>query len=154
MKNCQDNILEREQSIAIAARETFFWALRQAGWHKFRNSLLRKPNNLTMFEDVYADATLVHQNDIGTHSVAIGQIVGSMGRVKDFDRDFFPCNHRSVNRWISIAIAFHKGIGLPAVQLYKIGEKYFVKDGNHRISVARVYGQAFIDAAVTEIVLA
>lgn len=154
MRNYEDNLLEREQSIKIVAREAFFSALRQATWNSFRNRLLGKSNSLTSFEDVYDAAKLVQQHELGTHPVVIDQIIGSMGRVKDFDRSFSPRNSRSINRWMSIAVAFHKGVGLPAVQLYKIGDQYFVKDGNHRISVASALGQAFIDAAVTEIVLA
>lgn len=154
MKNYEDNLLEREQSINIVARETFFSALRQAAWNSFRNRLIGKPNSLSSFEQAYDEAKLIQQHELGTHPVLIDQIIGSMGRVKDFDRNFFPRNKRSINRWMSIAIAFQQGIGLPAVQLYKIGDQYFVKDGNHRISVARALGQDFIDASVTEIVLA
>lgn len=153
MRNYENDILEREQSIKMQARESFFSARHQASWNRLRNRLSRKSNHLTSFEDAYGESKLSQQHDIGTYPVAIEQITGSMGRVNDFDRDFFPCNSRNANRWMRIAIAFHKGIGLPAVQLYKIGDCYFVKDGNHRISVAAAYGQAFIDASVTEILL-
>jgi hypothetical protein len=153
MKNNNNNLLEREHSIKIVARETFFSALRQSAWDSMCKRLLGKSNGLSSFEDAYREVRLAQQHELGTHPVVIDQIIGSMGRVKDFDRNFFPRNTRSINRWVSIAIAFHKGVGLPAVELYKVGTHYFVKDGNHRISVARAYGQDFIDAAVTEIVI-
>lgn len=86
----------------------------------------------------------------GMKAVPIGQIVGSVGRYKDFDDAFLPKNNRLSLRWRSIDRAFYDDVSLPPIQLYKVGELYFVLDGNHRVSVAREHGAAFIDAEVTE----
>jgi len=151
MKN-QDNLLEREQAMEITARETFFWARRRVAWHGLRNCLVQKPNRLESFSTADGGRKLIQQHALGTHSVALERIVGSVGRVEDFDRDFFPRNTRTINRWLQIALAFYKGIGLPAVELIKVDDNYYVKDGHHRISVASTHGQTFIDAAVTQMV--
>jgi len=143
---------QSEKTVKALAQETFNEARKQVTWRGIKNRLLRKPNRLESFEEVTAQGKLDQQHALGTQTVEIKQIVGSMGRVKDFDREFFPRNSRSFNRWISIALAFNKGVGLPAVELYKVGDRYFVKDGHHRISVASTHGQTFIDAAVTQVV--
>jgi hypothetical protein len=83
--------------------------------------------------------------------VAIDQIVGSVGRYRDFDRAFLPRQVRTRGRWESIDRAYLEGVELPPIELYKIGETFFVKDGNHRVSVARERGQAFVDARVVEV---
>jgi hypothetical protein len=86
--------------------------------------------------------------------VLLDQIVGSEGRYQEFDRAFFPRQSRTRNRWISLASASYEQSPLPPVELYQVGAAYFVRDGNHRISVARARGQEFIDAYVTEMELA
>jgi hypothetical protein len=76
--------------------------------------------------------------------------VGSVNRYRDFDRAFLPSQARTEGRWESIGRAHLNNIHLPPVKLYKIGDAYFVVDGNHRVSVAREMGQEFIDAEVQE----
>ena len=83
--------------------------------------------------------------------VPVDKILGSLGRYRDFDRAFLPIQTRTKARWISIDRAHYEEIILPPVELYQIGEVYFVRDGNHRVSVARERGQTYIDAFVTEI---
>jgi hypothetical protein len=82
--------------------------------------------------------------------VPVDQIVGSVDRFRDFDRRFLPKRKNTANRWKSIDRAYHQDVVLPPIQLYKVGDIYFVKDGNHRVSVAREHGVAFIDAEVIE----
>jgi len=81
--------------------------------------------------------------------VSIDQIVGSVGRAKDFTRDFLPRRCVSGERWANIDRATHRGIGLPPVELYRLGDVYFVLDGHHRTSVAHANGVIDIDAVVT-----
>lgn len=87
---------------------------------------------------------------LGRKVVAVEKIVGSVGRVKDFDRAFLPARHSLEGRWKRVDSAFHLGLDLPPVVLYKLGESYFVLDGNHRISVARYQGVPWIEAEVTQ----
>ena len=153
MSNYNYNQYQSEKAIKAVAHSTFNEARNQVAWHSIKNRLLRKPNQLESFAEVADQGELNQQYDLGTQTVAIKDIVGSMGRVEDFDREFYPRNRRSFNRWMSIAMAFNKGVGLPAVELFKLDGKYFVKDGHHRISVASTHGQTFIDADVTQVVL-
>ena len=89
----------------------------------------------------------------GSQTVSIQQIKGSEGRSQDFDQDFNPLKSHNKNRWIGIARAWECGSYLPAVDLIKIGDVFIVRDGHHRISVAKFMGSDFIDAHVTEWVL-
>ncbi len=85
----------------------------------------------------------------GLHTVPIEQIRGSEGRSNDFDRDFHPLQDHCQGRWLRIAEACDQGKVLPPVVLVQVGEVYFVRDGHHRISVARALGQLDIEAEVT-----
>jgi hypothetical protein len=77
--------------------------------------------------------------------------VGSEGRYRDFDRAFFPRQNQTKSRWLKVNKAYYEKVTLPPVELFKVGQRYFVRDGNHRISVARAHHQEFIDAYVTEL---
>lgn len=80
--------------------------------------------------------------------VPLGQICGSESRSSDFDRNFNPLQDHSQGRWLSIAAARQHGRYLPPVELVQVGDVYFVRDGHHRISVARALGQQTIEAKV------
>jgi hypothetical protein len=86
----------------------------------------------------------------GVQSVRLSQIVGSMDRFQDFNREFFPRQRFTAGRWQNVDRAYYQDVHLPPIQLYKVGDVYFVKDGNHRVSVARERGQEYIDAEVIE----
>ena len=78
-------------------------------------------------------------------------IVGSVDRAVDFDRGLRPTSARLRSRWERIAAAQRRGEALPPVSLYKIGDLYFVRDGHHRVSVAKSLGRNDIDAYVVEV---
>ncbi len=88
---------------------------------------------------------------VGMKTVPVENIIGSEGRYNDFDNLFFPKHSHLKNRWLNIDKAYMKGVILPAVTLYEIGGVYFVRDGNHRVSVAKARGVEFIDAEVTSL---
>lgn len=81
-------------------------------------------------------------------TVELERIVGSVGRGREFDGDFSPLCSCSKERWKRVDEAFREGKFLPPVELYKLGDDYFVLDGNHRVSVARYHGAAAVDALV------
>jgi hypothetical protein len=83
--------------------------------------------------------------------VPIGQIRGSSShsRCYDFDADFRPLNPHNQARWLRLAAARGRGVKFPPVALIKVEETYFVKDGHHRISLARALGEREIEADVT-----
>jgi hypothetical protein len=80
--------------------------------------------------------------------VPIDRIVGSEGRYLDFNRIFLPKREHLRGRWTRVDLAHYEQVHLPPVTLYEIGGVYFVRDGNHRVSVARTQGAEFIDAEV------
>ncbi|MEW6568582.1 MAG: hypothetical protein AB1449_10545 [Chloroflexota bacterium] len=86
----------------------------------------------------------------GLQSVPLEKIVGSVDRYQDFDRAFLPTQSHTESRWHRVNRAWYDEVSLPPVLLYRVGEVYFVVDGNHRVSVARSKGQQFIDAEVRE----
>ncbi len=86
----------------------------------------------------------------GIRVVDTDEIVGSVGRGKDFDQRFLPLRASAGERWKRVDVAFHKGEDLPPVSLYKLNGAYFVLDGNHRVSVARFHGLRTVEAEVTE----
>lgn len=86
----------------------------------------------------------------GVQPILLEKIVGSVDRYLDFDRFFMPTQSHTRQRWHRISKAWYKDISLPPVLLYKVGDAYFVVDGNHRVSVARSKNQIYIDAEVRE----
>jgi hypothetical protein len=87
---------------------------------------------------------------LGRGVVEVSKIVGSVDRHREFDRGFMPAKASMVERWKRVDRAFQSGVELPSVRLYKLGDAYFVEDGNHRVSVARYHGVEWIEAEVTE----
>ena len=138
-------------SINQQASQDYDRAILKAVWRTAITWLTGESNELLPFDAVRQKLPLRGQHYIGLRQVPIDQIAGSMGRYRDFDRAFLPRQVRTRDRWLSIDKAHHAEIILPPVELYKMGEVYFVKDGNHRVSVARERGQEFVDAYVTEI---
>jgi len=136
------------------AREDFERAYRKGFWRKVSTWLTGERNELLPFDAVKERIPLRGQHYIGLQEVPIDQIVGSLGRYRDFDRAFLPRQARTRSRWVSIDSAHYDDVILPPVELYKMGEVYFVRDGNHRVSVARDRGQEFVDAYVVEIEVA
>lgn len=127
-------------------------ALRRGFWRSVMSWFGQKNNKLLPFDEVRRILPIHGQYYAGLQVVPIEKIVGSVARYNDFDRAFIPTQRHTKSRWVSIDMANLQDVILPPVELYKIGEMYFVKDGNHRVSVAREKGQAFIDAVVIEIV--
>jgi len=95
-----------------------------------------------------SERKIIGQHYAGVRTVPLNRIKGSEGRSSDFDCDFNPLHARTRNRWLSIAIARSQGDTLPLVELIQLGEDYFVRDGHHRISVARAFSEEYIDAVV------
>jgi hypothetical protein len=109
-------------------------------------------NVILPFEEVVSALGRRGERDLGAQVVDIDSIVGSVDRMRDFDRSFRPTSAKARERWERIATAVRRGEALPPVDLYRIGGLHFVRDGHHRVSVARAMGRPTIDAYVTEIV--
>lgn len=138
-------------AIEHLANQDFDRAFRKAFWRKITSLLIGENNKLLPFDEVRERLPIKGQHYLGHQEVPIDKIIGSVGRYGDFDRAFLPIQTRTKERWLSIDQAHYNHIHLPSIELIKMGDIYFVKDGNHRVSVARERGQEFIDAYVTEI---
>lgn len=110
----------------------------------------RQPNTLLPYHEISRRTAPESESYRGVQTIPLNKIVGSVNRFEDFDRGFLPRNSRTRSRWQRIDRAWHRGIALPAIEVIQIGDIYFVKDGNHRVSVARQHGQEYIEAEVTE----
>jgi hypothetical protein len=104
------------------------------------------------FEEVVEALGRVEERYVGLQSVEIDRILGTVDRARGFDRQFRPTTARVRMRWERIANAARRGEPLPPISTYRIGEVYFVRDGHHRVSVARALGRNAIDAYVVEVV--
>jgi hypothetical protein len=116
--------------------------------------LRREPDDVALmlpFEEVVESLGRVGQHDLGLQVVPLDAIVGSVDRTVDFDRGLRPTSARLRSRWERINAAQRRGEALPPVSLYKIGALYFVRDGHHRVSVAKSLGRTDIDAYVVEV---
>jgi hypothetical protein len=103
------------------------------------------------FEEVVDALGYLGQRTLGLRRVRLDSIVGTVDRTRDFDRSFRPTSGRVRKRWERINTAQRRGEAMPPVSLYKIGELHFVRDGHHRVSVARALGHPDIEAEVTEV---
>jgi hypothetical protein len=91
------------------------------------------------------------ENYLGTKVIPLDAIVGSVDKVRDFDRRFRPTSGRSRQRWERLARASRTGEEIPPIDVYQVGDYYFVRDGHHRVSVARSLRLDVIEAHVTAI---
>ncbi|SMB94905.1 DUF4032 domain-containing protein [Deinococcus hopiensis] len=125
-------------------------ARRKGDLHGLLALLRRQPNDLLPFSWVQHLAP-EGEHALGVQPIAVDKIIGSVDRYREFDRHYLPREAHLDERWIGVRAAQLQGKELPPIQVYKVGELYFVKDGNHRVSVARRQGQAYIDAHVIEL---
>jgi hypothetical protein len=131
-------------------RQDFERARQKAALHDLLAVFQRRPNDLVPYHEVRQRVAPDSESYRGLQTVRLDQIVGSMDRFDDFDRAFLPRKRFTAGRWQNVDRAYYQDVRLPPIQLYKVGDVYFVKDGNHRVSVARGRGQEFIDAEVIE----
>lgn len=108
-------------------------------------------NDLIAFEDVRRSLKGRMSGRRELREIPLGAIMGSVGRYTDFTRQFLPRRRSDERRWSTVMAAMDDPAGTPPIEVYQIGEAYFVLDGNHRVSVARQRGVAHIHAYVTEV---
>ena len=144
-----DSVMDRSSRVAPYAHRLYS----RARWAHQRKQLLARltgqDRRLFTLDEVGAQATVVQRYSIGTRTVALDQIRGTMSKADAFDIDFYPVHERTENRWLQVATAFLRGASLPPVELIQVGNHYFVVDGHHRLSVARTLKHTHIDAVIT-----
>ena len=136
------------------AKSDFSRARRHGVMARLANRLRREPGDVDLilpFEEVIEALGNRGERILGVQTIPLDSIVGSVDRTREFDRSFRPTSQRVRSRWERIALAQRKGESMPPIQVYRIGELHFVKDGHHRVSVARAQGRNVIDAQVTQV---
>ncbi len=122
----------------------------RAGWFKrLQAVLVGHSRRLLSLADYHGATQVNEQHYAGIRTIPLNQIRGSEGRTLDFDIDFHPIREHTEQRWIGIFAACLRGVRMPPVELIQVGDVYFVRDGHHRVSVARAMRQAEIEAEVT-----
>jgi hypothetical protein len=139
----------------LDAQNDFLRARRRAALGAMVARLRGEPDDVRQvlpYEEVVAALGYVSEHFAGNAVVPLDAIVGTVDRSRDFDRSFRPTTGRVRSRWEHIAAAMRRGEAMPPVDLVRIGQIYFVRDGHHRVSVARALGRNDIDAMVTDVV--
>ena len=135
----------------LQAEFDFDSSRRHAFWNEARAVLTGHARTLLSFHEVMRVARVEGLVERGMQEIPISQIRGSEGRSREFDPTFLPLNRRLRERWTRIETLMLQGVPLPPIEAHKVDDVYFVKDGHHRVSVARRLGQEFISANVIEV---
>src|SRR6516225_737367 len=132
----------------------FLRARRRQALARLANWLRRGPDDVNLilpFDEVVAALGMRGERRLGLQTIRLDTVVGTVDSSRDFDRRFRPTSGRVRERWERLDLAQRRGESLPPIDVYRIGELHFVKDGHHRVSIALATGQTTIDAYVTEI---
>jgi hypothetical protein len=140
-----ENMYGRQYNTAL---NQFKATLAKGKFARLKRRVLRRPEFLYDLNALKPDLSLRGSCYSGIQVVPISSIIGSEGRTADFDMDFHPMSEAARERWVNMAIVYLSRLPLPPIQLIQVADAYFVRDGHHRISVSRAFGQAAMDAEV------
>ena len=118
----------------------------------FRRARRRRSGPLSYLADDPGWAATSARRRLGVQTIAIDSIAGTSDRHKAaaFDREFRPPEW-SRGRWTQMYHTAQRGTEMPPISVYRVGDRHFVRDGHHRVSVARALGAAAIEAHVVEL---
>ena len=111
-------------------------------------------NRLVPLDEVVGPLGWRGQRQLGLQTIRLDTIVGTAGPRRDFDRRFRPTSNRVRFRWERLALAQRRGESIPPINVYRVGDRHFVSDGHHRVSISAATRQRLIDAYVTQVVTA
>jgi hypothetical protein len=134
----------------VVADQAFDRARQKVFLENVVSRLRDQPTDLLSYDAVRDILGLISQRDIGLHQIPIDRIVGSVGKYREFSRNFLPLLAQNKERWKGVYTIAMDVKGLPPIDVYQVDEVYFVIDGNHRVSVARQLGATTIEAYVTK----
>ena len=135
----------------LTAMNDFYEAHRKASMKTVLSKITGETVDLLSYDEILKRLRMKGQTDRGRAEIPLVKIIGSVGRYTDFTKDFLPRRMSDSGRWASVKMATESLSGVPPIEVYKIGDSYFVRDGNHRVSVARSNGQTHIEAYITEV---
>jgi hypothetical protein len=116
--------------------------------------LRRGPDDVSLilpFDEVVAALGWLGERQLGLRTIRLDTIVGTVDSKRDFDRRFRPTSSRVRERWERLALAQRRGEAIPPIDVYRVGELHFVRDGHHRVSIAMATGLTTIDSYVTDV---
>ncbi|MEM7331647.1 MAG: universal stress protein [Chloroflexota bacterium] len=141
----------KKANYQIALRD-FQKARQQAAIQQILARLRGESTELLNYDDISQQLKVTGAPiERGLQEIDLDRIVGSVGRYEDFTRSFLPKKDGNQERWVGVKTAVSDMTGIPPIEVYQVGESYFVQDGNHRVSIARQLGSATISAYVTEV---
>jgi hypothetical protein len=136
------------------AENDFLRARRHQMLARLAHRLRREPDDVNLvlpFDEVVAALGWKSERQLGLQTIRCDSIVGTVDSRRDFDRHFRPTSSRVRERWERLALAQRRGESIPPIDVYRVGDLHFVKDGHHRVSIAIATGLATIDGYVTEV---
>lgn len=145
----EDSSFEAIQDARAQVSNSFWRAYYKEKLNSLWSRLRGHDNHLHTLAQEASQAAIKSRHQAGIKSVSIDEIHCSEGRSNDFDAEFRPITNHSKDRWIGLAAARQIGVTLPPIDLVQVGNTYCVRDGHHRLSVARAYGQLEVDAQIT-----
>lgn len=142
-----------DKSTYRLALEDFRKERSRAILQQFWGGLTGKSMDLLPYDEISSRLHATARAELGLQDIPLDAIVGSVGRYEDFNRNFLPLMDTDIDRWarVKTVMTSPSSNGVPPISVYKIGEVYFVLDGNHRVSIAKQMGLDTIEAYVTEI---
>lgn len=129
----------------------FKWARRKADIQGALARLTGQSSELLSYDEVRRKLRAVEDSVARYEEIPLEAIVGSVGRYSDFNRMFMPLKDSDLSRWVGVSKLMNGLVGVPPIEVYQLGDVYFVKDGNHRVSVAKQLGAKYISAYVTRV---
>ena len=138
---------------SVDAEDDFTRARRRYELDRLDGWLRREPGetHLLRYDEVVSALGFRSEHYLGVRSIRLDTVVGTVESARDFDRGFWPASDRDRQRWEQLDLAERDGAVIPPIEVYRVGDLHFVKDGHHRVSVAVATGQQLIDADVTEV---
>jgi hypothetical protein len=121
---------------------------RLAGWLRGQP---RHVGRILLLDEVVAALGWRGEHYRGLQTIPLDTVAGTVDSRRDFDRKFRPTSNRVRQRWERLDLAQRRGVSLPPIDVYRVGDLHFVMDGHHRVSVAAATGQKTIEAHVTEV---
>ena len=140
-----------QRGLFARAIQDFHHARSQAALEQLTARLTRRSSELLSFEEVRNQLHLVPSGIRKVENIPLNSIIGSVGRYSDYTRSYWPISGEDEQRWAKVKMAISDMAGVPPIEVYQIGEVYFVRDGNHRVSVFREMGASHIQAYVTQL---
>lgn len=135
----------------MSAVADFREARHRASMEQIMARLRGESVDLLSYEDVRKKLRATVAPGVELKEIPLDAIVGSVGRYSDFTRSFLPRHDSNQERWARVQVAVNDPQGVPPIEVYEVGDVYFVRDGHHRVSVARQLGSTHIQAYVTRV---